>query len=157
MLFTFTAFSSVTYINFSKLYIYIIPSCSIRSAISSAEIFVSTCCHFSLLQISNLESIPTITTSFLNSANSLRLLLIKNLPCLSRTHSIAPAKKNLEKLRASLLLRGSERNFSSNFFHSFKENANNEPSKPLVTMNFSPISSLNFEMTQKNKKTSYKS
>ena len=35
-------------------------------------------------------------------------------------------------------------NFVSKFFHSSIEKANKQPSKPLVIMNFSPISSLNF-------------
>ena len=113
-----------------------IPSISIFSAISSAEISSSHFCHFSLLHISSLESIPTITTSFISSANSLKLLEIRNLPCLSISHSIAPAKKNLENALASLFEIGKVLSFCSKFVHSTNENANKHPSKPLVSMNF---------------------
>ena len=87
---------------------------------------------------------PIITTSFSSVATFLRLLDIKNLPCLSISHSIAPDKKNLTKSLAFLLVSGRVFNLVSKFSHSFCENPNKHPSKPLVIMNFSPISSLSF-------------
>ena len=85
-----------------------------------------------------------MTASFSNSAYSLKLLAIRNLPCLSISHSVAPDKKNLTKSLAFLFVSGSVFNFSSKFVHSFCENPNKHPSSPLVIMNFYPRHSLNF-------------
>ncbi len=55
-----------------------------------------------LFQISNLVPTPIITASFSNPAAILKLLGIRNLPCLSISHSVAPDKKNLTKFLAFL-------------------------------------------------------
>ena len=78
-----------------------------------------------------------------NFATSRSFPAIKNLPCLSNSHSVAPDKKNLTKFLAFLLVIGSAFNLSSNFPHSDIENPNKQPSKPVVSINFSPMSSLN--------------
>ena len=117
------------------------------SAISSADIFslLLHLIHFSLFQISSLVVNPMITTSLSKPANYLRLFAIKNLPCLSISHSVAPAKKNLVKSLAFLLEIGSAFNFPSNISHSVKEYTNKHPSNPFVTTNFSPSSSLSLD------------
>ena len=112
------------------------------SAISSTEIFSSHFCHVSLSQISSLVPTPIITASFSSFAAVLRFPGIRNLPCLSISHSVAPDKKNLTKFLAFLSESGSVFNLASKFSHSFCEKANKHPSKPLVTMNFSPMSCL---------------
>ena len=66
------------------------------------------------------------------------------LPMMKEKKAKRLAKKNLVKALASLLEIGRVLNFSSNFSHSVVEKANKHPSKPLVIMNFSPISSLSF-------------
>ena len=112
-------------------------------AISSAEMLSSHFCHVSLFQISSLVPTPIITASFSRLAAFLKLFYIKNLPCLSISHSVAPDKKNLTKFLAFLSDNGSAFNLASKFNHSFCENANKHPSNPFVTMNFSPMSCLN--------------
>ena len=85
-----------------------------------------------------------MAASFSNDAASLKLLGIKNLPCLSISHSVAPAKKNLTKFLAFLSDSGSDFSFVSKFNHSSCEKANKHPSKPFVRINVSPISFLSF-------------
>ena len=114
------------------------------SAISSADMFSSHFDHVDLSQISNLVPTPIITVSFSKFAAVLRLFGIRNLPCLSNSHSVAHDKKNLTKFLAFLSESGNAFNFVSKFSHSFCENANKHPSNPFVTMNFSPMSCLNF-------------
>ena len=80
------------------------------SAISSADIASSHFCQISLFQISNLVPTPTITASFSSFAASRKLLGIKNRPCLSNSHSVAPDKKNLTKFLAFLSDKGSSFN-----------------------------------------------
>ena len=70
------------------------------SAISSADIFSSHFNHVSLFHISSLVPTPIIIASFSNPATVLRFAGIKNLPCLSISHSVAPARKNLTKVLA---------------------------------------------------------
>ena len=79
-----------------------------------------------------------MTISLSRLACSLRFEGIKNLPCLSISHSTAPDKKNLTKFLAFFCASGNAFSFSSKFSHSFCEYANIHPSNPLVTTNFSP-------------------
>ena len=58
---------------------------------------------------------------------------------LSALQEICEELEKNEKLSDS-----SDISFSSKFNHSFCENANKHPSNPFVTMNFSPMSCLNF-------------
>ena len=115
-------------------------------SISSIDKFSSLLCssHFSLFQISILVPAPIIATSLSNAATARSLLAIKNLPCLSSSHSVAPDKKNLTKFLAVLFVIGSVFSLTSNCYHSGIENPNKQPSNPVVIINFSPISSLNF-------------
>src|SRR5699024_5465247 len=101
-------------------------------------------CHVCLSQISSLVPTPIITVSFSSPAAILKLFGNKNLPCLSISHSVAPDKKNLTKFLAFLSESGKAFNFVSKFIHSSCEDANKHPSKPFVTMNFSPLSCLSF-------------
>ena len=114
------------------------------SAISSAEISSSLDFQIVLSQISSLVPTPIITASFSNEPACLKLLGIKNLPCLSISHSVAPAKKNLTKFLAFLSDSGSDFNLVSKFNHSYCEKANKHPTNPLVKINVSPISFLSF-------------
>ena len=115
-------------------------------SISAIERFSSLLCssHFSLFQISILVPAPIIVTSLSNDATSRSFPGIKNLPCLSNSHSVAPDKKNLTKFLAFLFVIGSVFSLSSNYCHSDIENPNKQPSNPVVIMKFSPISSLSF-------------
>ena len=83
-------------------------------SISSIERFSSLLCssHFALSQISILVPAPIIVTSLSNFATSRSFPAIKNLPCLSNSHSVAPDKKNLTKFLAFLLVIGSAFNLS---------------------------------------------
>lgn len=83
-------------------------------------------------QISSLVPTPIITVSFSKFADILKLFGIKNLPCLSNSHSVAPDKKNLTKFLAFLSESGNDFNLVSKFNHSFCENANKHPSNPLL-------------------------
>ena len=114
------------------------------SAISSADMFSPQFSHVSLFQISSLVPTPTIIASFSSLADSLKFAGIKNLPCLSISHSVAPDRKNLTKFLAFLSDSGKVLSFVSKLFHSFCENTNKHPSKPFVIINFSPMSCLNF-------------
>ena len=89
------------------------------SAISSADIFSSQVSQVSLFQISNLVPTPMIIASFSRFAAVLKFVGIRNLPCLSISHSVAPDKKNLTKFLAFLSERGNAFNFVSKFNHSF--------------------------------------
>ena len=105
------------------------------SAISSADMFSSHFCHVALSHISNLVPTPIIIASFSNFAEILKFAGIKNLPCLSISHSVAPDKKNLTKFLAFLSDSGNDFSFSSKLFHSFCENTNKNPSIYKILLN----------------------
>ena len=65
-----------------------------------------------------------ITISFFKFAILRKLVGIRNLPCLSISHSLAPDKKNLVNSLEFLFERGKLLSFSSKFVHSESENAN---------------------------------
>ena len=114
------------------------------SAISSADMFSSHFDHVDLSQISNLVPTPIITVSFLSLQLFLGYLVLEIfLVCLIHIQLLL-IRKNLTKFLAFLSESGNAFNFVSKFSHSFCENANKHPSNPFVTMNFSPMSCLNF-------------
>ena len=88
------------------------------SAISSADISWSHFSQVSLFHISNLVPTPIIIASFSKFPAILKFVGIRNLPCLSISHSVAPDKKNLTKFLAFLSDSGKDFSFSSKFNHS---------------------------------------
>src|SRR5574344_1543371 len=111
-------------------YIFGVNNLSAKSVKLSSLSFINES-HLVLSQTSSLSFTPIITQSLSRLAYSISGSGILILPCLSQSDIVAPDKKNLMKLRASLVL-GNSRYLLMIFSHSSRGYMNKHPSSPLV-------------------------